>query len=154
MKREDLDTYSRQIRRAAKDVSKLRQSGKGPDGSQVLFPHLPYLLKEEVLIFPGKKERRFFDFERKPKTMMQSFPSVSAVPIWEIRCFLISSAVPTGTSLLKKSERISPDLFFRSECRSGKFDGPGFLHQKGSRANCESPDEGTTPCDFQVWHYH
>lgn len=55
VKREDLDTYSRQIRRAAGDMSKLRQSGKGPDGSQVLFPHLPYLLKEEVLI--SKEER-------------------------------------------------------------------------------------------------
>ena len=31
VKREDLDTYSRQIRRAAGDISKLRQSGKGPD---------------------------------------------------------------------------------------------------------------------------
>lgn len=33
VKREDLDTYSRQIRRAAGDISKLRQRGKGPDGS-------------------------------------------------------------------------------------------------------------------------
>ena len=55
VKREDLDTYSSQIRRAAGDISKLRESGKGPDGSQVLFPHLPYLLKEEVLI--SKEER-------------------------------------------------------------------------------------------------
>lgn len=55
VKREDLDTYSRQIRRAAGDISKLRQSGKGPDGSQVLFPHLPYLLKEEVLISEEEK---------------------------------------------------------------------------------------------------
>lgn len=55
VKREDLDTYSSQIRRAAGDISRLRQSGKGPDGSQVLFPHLPYLLKEEVLI--SKEER-------------------------------------------------------------------------------------------------
>lgn len=56
VKREDLDTYSRQIRRAARDVSKLRQSGKGLDGSQILFPHLPYLLKEEVLIFREERE--------------------------------------------------------------------------------------------------
>jgi glucose-6-phosphate isomerase len=56
VKRKDLDTYSRQIRRAAKDVSKLRQSGKGPDGSQVLFPHLPYLLKEEALISREERE--------------------------------------------------------------------------------------------------
>ena len=56
VKREDLDTYSSQIRRAAGDISRLRQSGKGPDGSQVLFPHLPYLLKEEVLI--SKEERK------------------------------------------------------------------------------------------------
>ena len=55
VKREDLDTYSSQIQRAAGDISRLRQSGKGPDGSQVLFPHLPYLLKEEVLI--SKEER-------------------------------------------------------------------------------------------------
>lgn len=55
VKHEDLDTYSSQIRRAAGDISKLRESGKGPDGSQVLFPHLPYLLKEEVLI--SKEER-------------------------------------------------------------------------------------------------
>lgn len=55
VKREDLDTYSRQIRRAAGDISKLRQSGKGLDGSQILFLHLPYLLKEEVLI--SKEER-------------------------------------------------------------------------------------------------
>ena len=56
VKHEDLDTYSRQIRRAAGDISKLRQSGKGPDGSQVLFPHLPYLLKEEVLISREERE--------------------------------------------------------------------------------------------------
>ena len=55
MECEDLDTYSRQIRRAAGDISKLRQSEKGPDGSQVLFPHLPYLLKEEVLISEEEK---------------------------------------------------------------------------------------------------
>lgn len=55
VKRDDLDTYSSQIQRAAGDISRLRQSGKGPDGSQVLFPHLPYLLKEEVLI--SKEER-------------------------------------------------------------------------------------------------
>lgn len=51
-----MDTYSRQIRRAAGDISRLRQSGKGPDGSQVLFPHLPYLLKEEVLISEEEKK--------------------------------------------------------------------------------------------------
>lgn len=56
VKREDLDTYSRQIRRAARDIAKLRQSGNGPDGSLVLFPHLPYLLKEEVLISREERE--------------------------------------------------------------------------------------------------
>ena len=56
VKREDLDTYSRQIRRAAGDISKLRRTGKGPDGSSVLFPHLPYLLKENVLISEEEKK--------------------------------------------------------------------------------------------------
>ena len=35
VKREDLDTYSRQIRRAAGDISKLRQSGMGRDRMKV-----------------------------------------------------------------------------------------------------------------------
>lgn len=56
VKREDLDTYSRQIRRAAGDISKLRQSGKGPDSSLVLFPHLPYILEENVLISEEEKK--------------------------------------------------------------------------------------------------
>lgn len=54
--KEDLVTYSPCIQQAAMDVAELRRTGKGPDGSQVLFPHLPYLLKEEVLISEEEKE--------------------------------------------------------------------------------------------------
>ena len=103
VKREDLDTYSRQIRRAAGDISKLRQSGKGSDGSQVLFPHLPYLLKEEVLI--SKEEREaLLRLREEAKGYDAVISIVSAVPIWEIRCFLIYSVAPIGTSLLKTRE--------------------------------------------------
>ena len=52
----DLSTYGSCIKHAAEDVAKLRYTGKGPDGSQVLFPHLPYLLKEEVLISNEERE--------------------------------------------------------------------------------------------------
>ena len=38
------------------DVAELRRTGKGPDGSSVLFPHLPYLLKENVLISEEEKK--------------------------------------------------------------------------------------------------
>jgi glucose-6-phosphate isomerase len=51
-----LATYGPCIKQAARDVSELRRTGKGPDGSQVLFPHLPYLLKEEVLISREERE--------------------------------------------------------------------------------------------------
>lgn len=52
---DDLEAYDSSIKQAARNVAELRCTGKGPDGSSVLFPHLPYLLKEEVLI--SKEER-------------------------------------------------------------------------------------------------
>lgn len=52
----DLETYSSHIKQAAKNVAELRRTGKGPDGSSVLFPHLPYLLEENVLISEEEKE--------------------------------------------------------------------------------------------------
>lgn len=55
VKDKDLETYSPCIKRAAQDIAELRHTGKGPDGSSVLFPHLPYLLEEDVLI--SKEER-------------------------------------------------------------------------------------------------
>lgn len=51
-----LATYGPCIKQAARDVSELRRTGKGPDGSSVLFPHLPYLLEENVLISEEEKE--------------------------------------------------------------------------------------------------
>lgn len=55
VKREDLEVYRNQIHRAAEKVAFIRSSGKGPDGSSVLFPHLPYLLKENLLISEEEK---------------------------------------------------------------------------------------------------
>lgn len=51
-----LATYGPCIKQAARDVSELRHTGKGPDGSSVLFPHLPYLLEEDVLISVEEKK--------------------------------------------------------------------------------------------------
>ena len=48
--REDLARHEGDIHRAAKAVGDIRTTGLGPDGSSVLFPHLPYLLEEDVLI--------------------------------------------------------------------------------------------------------
>lgn len=56
VKAEDLERYEARIRKAAADVEKIRNTGKGPDGSQVLFPHLPYLLDKDLLISEGEKE--------------------------------------------------------------------------------------------------
>lgn len=97
VKREDLDTYSRQIRKAAGDISKLRQSGKGPDGSQVLFPHLPYLLKEEVLI--SKEEREAL---LRLREEAKGYDAVISIGIGGSylgnQVLLMSSAGLTGTS--------------------------------------------------------
>ena len=56
VKSEELKRYEVRIRKAASDVEKIRNTGKGPDGSQVLFPHLPYLLEENVLISEEEKK--------------------------------------------------------------------------------------------------
>ena len=56
VKKEDIEVYNEQIHRAAEKVASIRSSGKGPDGSLVLFPHLPYLLTEDLLISPKEKE--------------------------------------------------------------------------------------------------
>lgn len=53
---EDLVKYGSCIKQVAEDVAKLRYTGKGPDGSSVLFPHLPYLLEEDVLISEEEKK--------------------------------------------------------------------------------------------------
>lgn len=52
----DLEQYDAEINQAAKAVTELRNTGKGPDGSLVLFPHLPYLLEENVLISEEEKD--------------------------------------------------------------------------------------------------
>lgn len=46
---------------------------KGPDGGYVLFPHLPYLLEENVLISEEEK-KALLSLRKRPKAMMQSFP--------------------------------------------------------------------------------
>lgn len=56
VKQKDLEEYEQNIKLAAKAVDEIRQTGKGPDGSDVFFPHLPYLLEENVLI--SEKERK------------------------------------------------------------------------------------------------
>lgn len=49
--------YQEKVVKAARAVDELRKTGKGPDGSDVLFPHLPYLLEEHRLISEEEKVR-------------------------------------------------------------------------------------------------
>lgn len=55
VKKEDLEAFSGEIAKAAGEVAKLRRTGLGPDGSLVLFPRLPYILDENVLISEKEK---------------------------------------------------------------------------------------------------
>lgn len=52
----ELSQNAERIRAAGKAVTDIRRTGKGPDGSLVLFPHLPYLLEEDVLIDREERE--------------------------------------------------------------------------------------------------
>ena len=51
----DLEKYDSQIKYAVQKIEILRNTGKGPEGSLVLFPHLPYMLEENVLISEEEK---------------------------------------------------------------------------------------------------
>lgn len=55
VKEGDLKSIEDRIRQAGRSLTELRKSGKGPDGSLVLFPRLPYILEEERLM--SKEER-------------------------------------------------------------------------------------------------
>lgn len=52
---ENMAKHAVEINQAANAVTELRDTGKGSDGSLVLFPHLPYLLEENVLISEEEK---------------------------------------------------------------------------------------------------
>ena len=54
---EELSAVGDKISRAAEAVDEIRETGKGPGGEDVLFPHLPYLMDETVLISAEEKER-------------------------------------------------------------------------------------------------
>lgn len=56
VKAEDLSAMAGLMEKAGRSLTKLRESGKGPDGSDVLFPRLPYILDEDVLITEEEKE--------------------------------------------------------------------------------------------------
>ena len=53
----EMDRYKAEIFRAAAAVETIRKTGKGPGGEDVLFPCLPYLMDEEILISSEEKER-------------------------------------------------------------------------------------------------
>ena len=53
----EMDRYKAEIFRAAAAVETIRKTGKGPGGEDVLFPCLPYLMDEEILISSEEKAR-------------------------------------------------------------------------------------------------
>ena len=53
---QDIQKAMQAIRQAVNDVETIRRDGKGPTGELVLFPHLPYILSEDLLM--DEKERQ------------------------------------------------------------------------------------------------
>lgn len=53
---QDIQKAMPAIRLAVNDVETIRRDGKGPTGELVLFPHLPYILSEDLLM--DEKERQ------------------------------------------------------------------------------------------------
>lgn len=64
---DSLGEYVNQINQVAKDVTEIRNTGKGPDGSRILFPHIPYILEEDVLISDEEK-RELLSLKEKAKS--------------------------------------------------------------------------------------
>lgn len=100
---ENMVKHADEINQAAKAVTELRDTGKGPDGSLVLFPHLPYLLEENVLISEEEK-KSLLSLKEKAK----SYDAVISIGIGGSylgnQVLLIYSVAPIGTSLQKKRE--------------------------------------------------
>ena len=64
---DSLGEYVNQINQSVKYVTEIRNTGKGPDDSRILFPHLPYILEEDVLISDEEK-RELLSLKEKAKS--------------------------------------------------------------------------------------
>lgn len=53
----DLQKYQKHILNAAEEVRNIRSAGKGPAGELVLFPHLPYILDESLLMTDSERDK-------------------------------------------------------------------------------------------------
>ena len=59
---QDIQKAMPSIRQAVNDVETIRRDGKGPTGELVLFPHLPYILSEDLLM-DGKERQQLAKLE-------------------------------------------------------------------------------------------
>lgn len=149
----DLEQYDAEINQVAKAVTELRNTGKGPDGSLVLFPHLPYMLEENVLISEEEKNA-LLSLKEKAK----SYDAVISIGIggsylgnqvlFDLFCG------PYWNQLTKEEKWLSSVLFRWAECRSCQPDRTFFLYFQGGKATEGPSDEGTVPGHFQIWYNH
>lgn len=148
-----LATYGPCIKQAARDVSELRRTGKGRDGGSVLFPHLPYLLEENVLISDEEKNE-LLSLKEKAK----GYDAVISIGIggsylgnqvlFDLFCG------PYWNQLTKEERWLSSVLFCRTKCGSSHPCRTFFLYFQGGKATEGPSDEGTVPGHFQIWHNH
>ena len=57
VQQKDLQKYQKHILNAAEEVRNIRSAGKGPAGELVLFPHLPYILDESLLMTDSERDK-------------------------------------------------------------------------------------------------
>ena len=123
VREDDLKAHEEQINRAAKEVSEIRRNGKGPDGSHVFFPHLPYLYEENLLIGDDEKQRI--------KTLSEKAKEMDAVV-----SIGIGGSYLGNQPLLEHEEQgrkawVSSRILCRAECRSGQpFETDGRTEEK------------------------
>lgn len=110
----DLEQYDAEINQAVKAVDDIRNTGKGPDGSLVLFPHLPYLLEENVLISEGEKKELL--------SLKEMAPSYDAVISIGIGGSYLGNQVlfdlfcgPYWNQLTKEERKGYPQLYFAGQ---------------------------------------
>ena len=100
---ENMVKHADEINQAANAVTELRNTGKGPDGSLVLFSHLPYILEENLLISEAEK-KSLLSLKEKAKF----YDAVISIGIGGSylgnQVLFDYSAGLTGTSLQKKKE--------------------------------------------------
>ena len=125
----DIQKAMPSIRQAVNDVETIRRDGKGPTGELVLFPHLPYILSEDLLM--DEKERQQL------AKLEASATSIDVVVSIGIGGSYLGTVLEHGAG---QREAVAPGILCRAECRSGKSFRTYSLPGRKGEGNCKATE--------------